>query len=328
LQIQGDQGYFAVDSDNNLSEPVKVDGRNSHTHAEDQTVVKYEWFEGTTLVGTGVSPSLVLGIGTHNIDLRIEDSAGNTAIDSTIATVYEKGYPILSAISPVSGMVNADTLVTLTGTGFSQTTMIKFGVAEVLAGDFTVVSDTILTLTTPLLGVAVPVDVSVVTPKGESNTVGFQFVGEVPIDFTAGTKLLDFAKPCSIAFGPDGKLYLGNSDGKIAKLTLSEDFTQVVSTVISQVQPSNRNILGIAFDPLDTSANPSVYCTSAEFYHKEWRDTTAKAINGKVSQISGANLDVVVDIVTGLPISEADHGVSSFFCFLFLEISIAEKQID
>jgi len=35
-----------------------------------------------------------------------------------------------------------------------------------------------------------------------------------------------------------------------------------------------------------------------------------EAINGKISKASGANLDIITDIVTGLPVSDHDHGVN------------------
>jgi hypothetical protein len=37
---------------------------------------------------------------------------------------------------------------------------------------------------------------------------------------------------------------------------------------------------------------------------------TGGAINGKVSMVSGANLDQVTDIVVGLPVSDHDHAVN------------------
>ena len=112
-------------------------------------------------------------------------------------------------------------------------------------------------------------------------------------------------------FGPYGKLYVGTLHGEIAKLTLNEDFTIVTSQVISTVVP-NRAIMGLAFDPLDTGiSNPPLYCTSNVFFHGETKCTSGLAINGKVDNVSGANLDLVVDIFTGLPVSDHDHGTFS-----------------
>lgn len=67
-----------------------------------------------------------------------------------------------------------------------------------------------------------------------------------------------------------------------------------------------------------------MYVAHFQYYHGDWESSSGKAINGKVSKVSGANLDEVVDIVTGLPVSDHDHGafvtcdgpsVISMLCF-------------
>lgn len=68
-------------------------------------------------------------------------------------------------------------------------------------------------------------------------------------------------------------------------------------------------LLGIAFDPMDAGlSNPPVYCTSNLFFHGEYKSSSGQAINGKVHRVSGANLDVVENVITGLPVSDHDHG--------------------
>lgn len=128
--------------------------------------------------------------------------------------------------------------------------------------------------------------------------------------------------PTSLAFGPDGRLYVATSDGRIAKLTLNEEHDTVVESVVSSVVADSdptcstndcRAILGITFDPLDAgSPNPPVYVSHAKTFHGEWKSSSGGAVNGKISVASGANLDVLIDIVTGLPVSDHDHGM--FFC--------------
>jgi len=81
--------------------------------------------------------------------------------------------------------------------------------------------------------------------------------------------------------------------------------------VVSQVAPG-RAILGMAFDPLTTAdeKNPPIYFSSAKIFHKEWKSSSALAINGKIQRASGANLDLVEDIITGLPVSDHDHAIN------------------
>ena len=118
----------------------------------------------------------------------------------------------------------------------------------------------------------------------------------------------DVEKPTSLAFGPDGKLYVGTGTGKIAKLTLNNDYSEVISIDVISVVAADRPILGLAFNPLDTSSVPTIYCSSSDMFHGEEKNSKGLAINGKIHAVTGSNLDVVTDIITGLPVSDHDHG--------------------
>jgi glucose/arabinose dehydrogenase len=71
-----------------------------------------------------------------------------------------------------------------------------------------------------------------------------------------------------------------------------------------------RPVLGIAFDPTDTKANPDVYVSHSTIFHGSSSAYEGAAINGKVSKLSGANLDTITDIITGLPVCDRDHAVN------------------
>ena len=93
---------------------------------------------------------------------------------------------------------------------------------------------------------------------------------------------------------------------------MNDSFTKVVSILVSEVSPG-RFILGIAFDPLETelhNPNPTIYCSSSALFHGEESNSGGAAVNGKVHAVTGSNMDVVTDIITGLPISDHDHGVN------------------
>lgn len=204
---------------------------------------------------------------------------------------------------------------------------------------------TVLSMPSEVLGI--PVAVSVETPVGESNTVSFTYVNGVPIEFSRGL-LYELYAPTTLAFGPvslicflrssqncsekaralsccsltrlimcieyilqDGKLYIGTIDGKIAKLTLTEDLDDVVEVLVSTVvSPTNRIILGIAFDPLSSQMNPPVYFSHSKIFHGDSTSSSGLSINGKISYASGSNLDIVVDLITGLPVSDHDHALN------------------
>ncbi|MFF7650559.1 IPT/TIG domain-containing protein, partial [Streptomyces sp. NPDC007983] len=80
--------------------------------------------------------------------------------------------PVISSVSPASGAPGGGTVVTITGTNFNQATVVRFGTA--LAPAFTVVSANQITATAPA-GTG-NVLVTVTTPGGTSNGVGFSYV--------------------------------------------------------------------------------------------------------------------------------------------------------
>ena len=69
--------------------------------------------------------------------------------------------------------------------------------------------------------------------------------------------------------------------------------------------------MGLAFDPMDTKAFPDIYFTSNTFSHKGKLSSSDPTTNGRIRRASGPALDNVVDIVTGLPVSDLDHGLNS-----------------
>jgi IPT/TIG domain/Glucose / Sorbosone dehydrogenase len=65
----------------------------------------------------------------------------------------------------------------------------------------------------------------------------------------------------------------------------------------------------MAFDPLDMKRDPDVYFTSNQFFHKGNMSSSGTTISGRIRRASGPNLETVIDIVTGLPTSDLDHGL-------------------
>jgi hypothetical protein len=302
--------YHAVDSTNKGSGIVNVDGSESHTHGVDLILRNWTWTKGAQILGRGETASFTLPVGTHTIVLTVVDSGGNVGAEAVTVVVSSFGYPDISSLTPTSGSITGGNIVTITGTGFtysSNQTIIHFGGVQFTGSEVTVLSSTTITILAPLMPLSVPVQVSIETPLGRSDEVTYTYTSSIPIAFTA-SKLMDFEDVTVGEFGPDGKLYVGTVKGTVGKITMNSDYTTVVSTVTSVVQPG-RAILGLTFDPMDTvAANPPVYITSSELFHGEVLSSSGKSINGKICRISGANLDVVTDVITGLPVSDLDHG--------------------
>lgn len=69
--------------------------------------------------------------------------------------------------------------------------------------------------------------------------------------------------------------------------------------------------LGIAFDPMDTRSDPDIYFTAQKIFHRGRYSTSGMGINGRIMKASGTALDTVVTIISGLPVSDYDHGLNA-----------------
>ena len=303
--------YFGVDTNDDGLAIVVLDGSESHTHAPDAQLVEWIWREGRRVIARGEKASVTLPVGEHEIDLTVMDDSGNEATESTTVKVHPFGFPSISSVSPAYGKLQGGEKVTITGTGFkydANDIIVHFGVERYTKNEIRVVNSTTIIVTSPKVPITAPVNVAVSTPLGRSKEkVAFTFLSSTPIKFSS-KMLLEFSQPSSAAFGPDGKLYVGSIKGTLAKITMDADYTNVKSMVTAVVQP-NRAILGITFDPMDAgNPIPPIYISSSGLFHGGKLSSSGTSINGKINRVIGANLDLVEDIVTGLPVCDNDHG--------------------
>jgi glucose/arabinose dehydrogenase len=110
-----------------------------------------------------------------------------------------------------------------------------------------------------------------------------------------------------ITMGPDGKIYAGTMDGEIVRFDVLPDGTLGAPTVISTIIANNgglpRIVTGLRFGPSSTSAsNMELWVT-----HGEGLEINASDFTGKLSRLSGPNLELYQDFVTDLPRSVRDH---------------------
>lgn len=109
----------------------------------------------------------------------------------------------------------------------------------------------------------------------------------------------------SLTVGPDGKLYTTTADGKIIRYDIAADGSLAAPDIIHTIttrEAGPRFISGLVFHPDSTAENLVAYVSHGEFAFAGASDFT-----GKVTKLSGANLQTGVDLVRGLPRSVRDQ---------------------
>lgn len=146
---------------------------------------------GTTVVitGTGFSDATEVAFGntaaTFNVqsDTRVvaTSPAGTGTVNVSVANGSERSNglpfaygnaPLVTAVTPAFGLSTGGEIVTITGSGFAETTSVSFG--GTAAREFTVDSDSQITATTPAHEGGL-VALVVTTPVSTSNGIDFTF---------------------------------------------------------------------------------------------------------------------------------------------------------
>ncbi len=141
-----------------------------------------------TLTGSGLTGATAVDFGANSVSFTVNSPtqitavapAGTSAVPVTVTTpggistavyFFYLALPAVTAVSPVQGPTSGGTTVTLTGSGFTGVTAVKFGANS---ANFTVNSSTQITAVAPAGTGAVPVTVT--TPGGTSNSVAYSYV--------------------------------------------------------------------------------------------------------------------------------------------------------
>ncbi len=122
----------------------------------------------------------------------------------------------------------------------------------------------------------------------------------------------------SLAFGPDGKLYATTVIGEIKRYTVGPDGTlgtpETINSLI-QHESGSRLTIGLAFDPASTADNLIVWVTHTYIDLSSFDGSVDPGVmqywSGKLTRLSGPNLEIVEDVVVGLPRSNKDHVTNS-----------------
>ena len=140
---------------------------------------------------TAISPAGTAG----TVDVTVTTPVGTSAISPPADQYTYEDVPTVDLVSPVAGPTLGSTLVSISGTDFTDATSVQFGAAA--AGGFTVVSPTSMTATSPGTspgGTAGTVDITVTTPIGTSaTTAADQFAYEAVPSVTSVSPLAGLA---------------------------------------------------------------------------------------------------------------------------------------
>ncbi len=100
-----------TDADGNGSQGVTLNGSSSSDAGG--SIVSYAWSEGGSTIATGVSPSVVLGVGVHAITLTVTDDGGLSATDQVVVTVQAPATMHVADLDGALGKRNASVIVTI-----------------------------------------------------------------------------------------------------------------------------------------------------------------------------------------------------------------------
>ncbi len=159
-----------------------------------------------------------------------------------------------------------------------------------------------------------------VVTSGLKDISGVSFI-PYQMSFTTGTtsggsdasirfeKLVQSSAPARnytcVTIGPDGKLYASANNGEILRFPINADGTLGAAQSLMSLRTANggdRLLIGMKFDPTATADNLILWVSHSAFTFSNGPDWA-----GKITRLSGPNLETVQDYVVNLPRSTRDH---------------------
>ncbi|MEX0275755.1 MAG: malectin domain-containing carbohydrate-binding protein [Flavobacteriaceae bacterium] len=141
---------------------------------------------------------------------------------------------------------------------------------------------------------------------GNGNTGGNTDLDNV--SFTNAGTVDTGVKYSTLTIGPDDKLYGLSINGDIHRWDINADGTLANEETLTAWKAAygSRTSVGLVFDPDATAGNLIAYIT-----HNSGGLSNAPAWDGKISRLTGANLQIEDLVVTNLPRSKRDHLTNS-----------------
>jgi glucose/arabinose dehydrogenase len=316
------KGYLQIPTDGDYTFAIESDEGSYFHFNNDQLVIDNGGFHTMQKISNFL-PGVKKGL--YPVEFKMYNSENNAGLKiywtrpgaaeeiipaSAFFHYLKDTMPVVHSLSAQNGPVGGGNTVTIKGYGFvfpTAQTKVFFG--DYQCTNFRIVDTNTIEAIVPA-AVKEQVFVSVTTPVARSGSLPYEYndAAIIPIQFsTADNVLLNIGGPTCLEFGPDGKLYIGSTDGSLTRVTL-DDNSKVVDKFTSNIF-AGKQLLGIAFNPRDTDVNNIRVYVSYNVLYQAYTDNGSDQ-RGGVSIVSGANLDIKQDIITGLFNSERDHGIN------------------
>ncbi len=118
-----------------------------------------------------------------------------------------------------------------------------------------------------------------------------------------GAKEVGIVAPTTMAFGPDGRLYVGQLDGPLLALRLEDNVIVDAATIA----PTGvfEHVLGLAFNPAEPPDPVTLYVSHTVLFAGE----AGAPYPGTISRLVAPDYQPV-DVISGLPVSTVEHGTN------------------
>lgn len=248
------------------------------------------------------------------VQMKLNGGPTVDILPSSVSHSHTSLPPFINTM-PANGSTTGGENITISGLGFFPTNsvVVHWGGANISGAALSSVSPGSISFTAPA-GAPGQITVTVQTPNGTSNPKTYtRSSGTVPITFGSSQTLANPTAPTQAAWGPDGRLYVGSFAGFIYAYTFDDNYSvtnvQQISTLTSA---SNPTILGIAFNPLDPPSPVKLYVAHSDLfaYNGGQCFSGPAGYSGQVSLLQGPGFGAAQPLITGLPVSNHDHGIN------------------
>jgi hypothetical protein len=277
--------------------------------------------------GVAVTGAMALDPGVYDLEARFAvDTVSQLPLDVTVAkdsgtqvsvdpaaTTHDETQlvPVINS-APTGGSSFGGDPIELTGVGFFPVdqVVVYWGATALSGAQLTVTSSSIRFESPPGQGT---INVTVQTPQGTSNAVGFAYstTGSVPVQFSL-SDVVSVNAPTQAVWGSDGRLYVGSITGTIYAYTFDDNYNVTNTQTITTLQGmANNSILGIGVNPFDPPGTTRIYVGHGLLFANGGACFTGfSPYSGQVSVLTGPDFSTATPLITGLPVSNHDHGIN------------------